>query len=52
MFSMCSKLYGIAPADRLWNSKKSFDPYKCFQNCIGLINYNEIPDDGEFTSWK
>lgn len=47
MFNGCSKMTGIAPADLLWNSGKTFESYGCFTGCTSLDNYDEIPDD-----WK
>lgn len=47
MFNGCSKMTGIAPADLLWNSGKTFESYGCFAGCTSLDNYDEIPAD-----WK
>ena len=50
MFYECKKVTGTVPADKLWNSGKTFSPlckYCCFFNCTSLTNYAEIPDD-----WK
>ena len=47
MFSDCSKVVGTVPADKLWDSGKTFSPAGCFSNCTSLDNYAEIPDD-----WK
>ena len=50
MFYECRKVTGTVPADKLWNSGKTFSPvctYCCFFNCTSLTNYAEIPDD-----WK
>ena len=47
MFNSCSKVVGTIPADKLWNSNKTFNPSGCFYNCTNLTNYNEIPD-----TWK
>ena len=47
MFSGCSKVLGTVPADKLWNSGKTFNSSWCFGNCTSLDNYDEIPDD-----WK
>ena len=47
MFSGCSKIVGTVPADKLWNSEKTFNSSYCFYNCTSLTNYSEIP-----TSWK
>ena len=47
MFYDCSKVVGTVPADKLWNSGKTFRPYCCFYNCTSLINYAKIPDN-----WK
>ena len=47
MFYRCSKITGTAPADKLWNSNKTFESVKCFYNCTSLTNYDEIP-----ATWK
>lgn len=47
MFYGCSKIVGTVPADKLWNSGKTFTSNGCFYNCTSLTNYNEIPDN-----WK
>ena len=47
MFSECKKVTGTVPADKLWNSGKTFSPDGCFFKCTSLTNYTEIPDD-----WK
>lgn len=47
MFNDCSKVVGIVPADKLWNSGKTFSSSSCFRNCTSLTNYNEIPAE-----WK
>ena len=47
MFAECSKVVGTVPADKLWNSGKTFSSYCCFYNCTLLTNYTEIPDN-----WK
>lgn len=46
-FAYCENLRGIVPADKLWNSGKTFSSGSCFRNCTSLDNYDEIPDD-----WK
>lgn len=38
---------GIIPADKLWNSSKTFNSSFCFAACTSLTNYDEIPAD-----WK
>ena len=43
MFYCCSKIVGIVPADKLWNSGKTFSSKACFYNCTSLTNYDEIP---------
>ena len=47
MFYGCSKIVGTVPADKLWNSRKTFNADSCFRNCTSLTNYDEIPD-----TWK
>ena len=47
MFDGCSKIVGTVPADKLWNSGKTFDSNHCFYKCTSLTNYAEIPED-----WK
>ena len=47
MFLGCSKVVGTVPADKLWNSGKTFSPDGCFDGCILLSNYNDIP-----AGWK
>ena len=47
MFYSCSKIVGIVPADKLWNSGKTFNSSSCFRNCTSLTNYAEIP-----AGWK
>ena len=47
MFYNCVKVVGTIPADKLWNSGKTFNSSRCFYNCTSLTNYNEIPD-----TWK
>ena len=47
MFSGCSNIVGMVPADKLWNSGKTFISYGCFRYCTSLDNYAEIPD-----TWK
>ena len=47
MFYGCSKIVGTVPADKLWNSGKTFNADSCFRNCTSLTNYDEIPD-----TWK
>ena len=47
MFDGCSKATGTVPADKLWNSGKTFDSSSCFANCTSLTNYDEIPAE-----WK
>ena len=47
MFSGCSKVVGTVPADKLWNSGKTFNSSGCFYNCKSLTNYDKIPED-----WK
>ena len=43
MFYFCSKIVGTVPADKLWNSGKTFNSSRCFYNCPSLSNYDEIP---------
>ena len=47
MFNGCSKVVGTVPADKLWNSGKTFNSTGCFGNCTSLTNYNDIP-----AGWK
>ena len=47
MFYNCPKVVGTVPADKLWNSRKTFNSYCCFRNCTSLDNYDEIP-----AGWK
>ena len=47
MFDGCSKVVGTVPADKLWNSGKTFNSTGCFGNCTSLTNYNDIP-----AGWK
>ena len=47
MFYNCSKIVGTVPADKLWNSGKTFNSYCCFTDCPSLSNYDEIP-----AGWK
>ena len=47
MFESCSKVVGTVPADKLWNSGKTFNSNGCFTGCTSLTNYNEIP-----AGWK
>ena len=47
MFYNCSKIVGTVPADKLWNSGKTFNASGCFSGCILLTNYSEIP-----SGWK
>ena len=48
MFYGCSKVVGTVPADKLWNSGKTFDnSIGCFYGCTSLTNYDEIP-----AGWK
>ena len=47
MFQNCSKVVGTVPADKLWNSGKTFSSDRCFSNCTSLTNYDEIP-----AGWK
>ena len=47
MFNGCSKVVGTVPADKLWNSGKTFSSSSCFTNCTSLTNYDEIPAE-----WK
>ena len=47
MFAGCSKVVGTVPADKLWNSGKTFDSNYCFNGCTSLTNYSEIP-----AGWK
>ena len=47
MFYECKKVTGTVPADKLWNSGKTFNSDFCFDYCTSLTNYAEIPDD-----WK
>ena len=43
MFYNCSKVVGTVPADKLWNSGKTFNSTRCFTSCTSLTNYAEIP---------
>ena len=43
MFDSCSKVVGTVPADKLWNSGKTFNSSFCFSRCTSLYNYAEIP---------
>lgn len=45
MFYECRSIIGIVPADKLWNSGKSFSATGCFYNCTNLTNYSEIPSN-------
>ena len=47
MFNSCSKIVGTIPADKLWNSGKTFNSRGCFIGCTSLSNYDEIP-----AGWK
>ena len=47
MFYNCSKVVGAVPADKLWNSGKTFNSSGCFAGCTLLTNYDEIP-----AGWK
>ena len=47
MFYNCSKVVGTVPADKLWNSGKTFFSSGCFTNCTSLTNYDDIP-----AGWK
>ena len=47
MFADCVKVVGTVPADKLWNSGKTFILDDCFRNCTSLYNYDEIPSE-----WK
>ena len=47
MFYNCVKVVGTVPADKLWNSGKTFNSTSCFGNCTSLTNYNDIP-----AGWK
>ena len=47
MFSNCPKVVGTVPADKLWNSGKTFNSTQCFFGCTSLDNYDKIPAD-----WK
>ena len=47
MFYDCSKVVGTVPADKLWNSGKTFSSSYCFRRCTSLTNYAEIP-----AGWK
>ena len=38
---------GIIPADKLWNSGKTFNSAGCFKSCTSLTNYADIP-----AGWK
>ena len=38
---------GTVPADKLWNSGKTFNSSHCFTSCTSLTNYSEIP-----AGWK
>ena len=44
-FRNCSSLTGMAP--ELWNNENVTASYSCFNGCVNLSNYNEIPDN-----WK
>lgn len=48
LFDYCSKITGTAPADKLWNSGKTFASSTCFQNCTSLSNFSEIPDNWKY----
>ena len=43
MFNSCSQIVGTVPADKLWNSGKTFTSTGCFTDCTSLTNYDEIP---------
>ena len=47
MFAYCHNITGTVPADKLWNSGKTFNSTRCFEECTSLTNYDEIPD-----GWK
>ena len=47
MFYNCAKVVGTVPADKLWNSGKTFNSNFCFTGCTSLTNYDEIP-----AGWK
>ena len=47
MFWGCSNVVGDVPANKLWNSGKTFGSYGCFYKCTSLTNYDEIP-----AGWK
>ena len=47
MFNSCPKIVGTIPADKLWNSGKTFNSRGCFTGCTSLTNYDEIPAE-----WK
>lgn len=47
MFASCKNLRGVVPADKLWNSGKTFNSSGCFYGCTSLDNYDEIP-----AGWK
>ena len=47
MFGNCSKVVGTVPADKLWNSGKTFTSTDCFFGCTSLTNYDKIP-----SGWK
>lgn len=47
MFRYDSNVTGTVPANKLWNSGKSFNSTTCFNRCTSLTNYDEIPD-----GWK
>ena len=47
MFNRCSKIVGTVPADKLWNSGKTFNSVFSFYKCTSLTNYAEIPSE-----WK
>lgn len=47
LFENCSNIKGVVPADKLWDSGKTFNSTGCFRNCTSLTNYDEIP-----AGWK
>ena len=52
-FAKCRKIYGKAPADKLFYSNNDFiTPINMFKDCINLDNYNLIPKNwgGPFIS--
>lgn len=46
-FYLCPNIYGVAPAEKLWQNANITNHAHCFNGCIGLSNYDDIPSD-----WK